>query len=225
MSLISVNNLTFGYEGSYNNIFENVSFNIDSDWKLGLVGRNGKGKTTLLKLLQGKYEYTGIISKKVDVDYFPFEVTNKERNAIEIVNEIAPNAKEWEIIKEINNLSKRYGKRENFAIEGINIECKAGEIVGLVGKNGAGKSTTIKCLTGFLPFEDGEVKICGHDIRRSPIEAKKNLGYVPDNRATFEKMTGIEYINFIADIHGVSLPRRVARISEMQQIFKLNDKI
>ena len=102
MSLISVNNLTFGYEGSYNNIFENVSFNIDSDWKLGLVGRNGKGKTTLLKLLQGKYEYTGIISKKVDVDYFPFEVTNKERNAIEIVNEIAPNAKEWEIIKELN---------------------------------------------------------------------------------------------------------------------------
>lgn len=104
MSLISVNNLTFGYDGSYNNIFENVSFNIDTDWKLGLIGRNGKGKTTFLKLLQGKYEYKGTISKKVDVDYFPFEIANKERMTIEIVNEIAPNAEDWEIIKELNLL-------------------------------------------------------------------------------------------------------------------------
>ena len=105
MSLISVNNLTFGYDGICNNIFEDVSFNIDTDWKLGLIGRNGKGKTTLLKLLQGKYEYTGTISKNVDIDYFPFEVTNKERMAIEIVNEIAPNAEDWEIMKELNLLN------------------------------------------------------------------------------------------------------------------------
>ena len=105
MSLISVNNLTFGYDGSYNNIFEDVSFNIDTDWKLGLIGRNGKGKTTFLKLLQGKYEYKGTISKNVDVDYFPFEVTNKNRMAVEIVNEIAPNAQDWEIIKELNLLN------------------------------------------------------------------------------------------------------------------------
>ncbi len=98
MSLISVNNLTFGYDESLNNIFENVSFNIDTDWKLGLIGRNGKGKTTFLKLLQEKYEYRGTISKNVDVDYFPFEVTNKNRMAIEIVNEIAPNIEDWEII-------------------------------------------------------------------------------------------------------------------------------
>lgn len=105
MSLISVNNLTFGYDGSYNNIFENVSFNIDTDWKLGLIGRNGKGKTTFLKLLQGKYEYKGTISKNVDVDYFPFEVTNKDRMSIEIVNEIAPNVEDWKIIKELNLLN------------------------------------------------------------------------------------------------------------------------
>ena len=105
MSLISINNLTFGYDGSYNNIFENVSFNIDTDWKLGLIGRNGKGKTTFLKLLQGKYEYKGSISKKVDVDYFPFEITNKERLTIDIVNEISPNAEDWEIIKELNLLN------------------------------------------------------------------------------------------------------------------------
>lgn len=105
MSIICVNNLTFSYDGSYNNIFENVSFSIDTDWKLGLIGRNGKGKTTFLKLLQGLYEYSGSISKSVDVDYFPFEIKNKNRMAIEIVNEIAPNIDDWEIIKELNLLS------------------------------------------------------------------------------------------------------------------------
>ena len=105
MSLISVNNLTFGYDGSINNIFENVSFNIDTDWKLGLIGRNGKGKTTFLKLLQGKFEYEGTISKSVDVDYFPFEIKNKNRMSIEIVNEIVPNVEDWEIIKELNLLN------------------------------------------------------------------------------------------------------------------------
>lgn len=105
MSLISVNNLTFGYDGSYDNIFEDVSFNIDTDWKLGLIGRNGKGKTTFLKLLQGKFEYIGTISKSVDVDYFPFKVTDKDRMSIEIVNEIAPNVEDWKIIKELKLLN------------------------------------------------------------------------------------------------------------------------
>lgn len=105
MSLISVNNLTFGYEGNYNNIFEEVSFNIDTDWKLGLIGRNGKGKTTFLKLLQGKYEYRGTISKNVEVDYFPYKIPNKEKMTIEIVNDMAPNVEDWEIIKELNLLN------------------------------------------------------------------------------------------------------------------------
>ena len=102
MSLISVNNLTFRYEGNLKNIFENVSFNIDTDWKLGLIGRNGKGKTTFLKLLLGKYEYVGKISKNVEFDYFPFEIKNKEKLAIEIVNDITPNVDDWEIVKELN---------------------------------------------------------------------------------------------------------------------------
>ena len=105
MSLININNLTFGYDGSLSNVFENVSFNIDTDWKLGLIGRNGKGKTTFLKLLLGKYKYKGTISKNVEFDYFPFEIKDKERMSIEIVNEIAPNAKDWEIIKELNSLN------------------------------------------------------------------------------------------------------------------------
>ena len=105
MSLINVKNLTFRYDGSLNNVFENVSFNIDTDWKLGLIGRNGKGKTTFLKLLLGEYEYKGTITKSVEFDYFPFEVKDKERMAIEIVNEIAPNAEDWQIIKELNLLN------------------------------------------------------------------------------------------------------------------------
>lgn len=105
MSLINVNNLTFGYEGSQSNIFENVSFNIDTDWKLGLIGRNGKGKTTFLKLLLEQYEYQGTISKNVKFDYFPFEVKNKNRMSIEIVNEIAIDSEDWQIIKELNLLN------------------------------------------------------------------------------------------------------------------------
>ena len=104
MSLIKITNLTFGYEGNFSNLFENVSFHIDTDWKLGLIGRNGKGKTTFLKLLQEKYEHQGTISKNIEVDYFPFEIKNKNRMGIEIVNEIASSVEDWEIIKELNLL-------------------------------------------------------------------------------------------------------------------------
>lgn len=104
MAMIQVNHLTFGYEGSLENILEDVSFYLDTDWKLGLIGRNGKGKTTFLKLLQGQYHYYGNIIKNVTCDYFPFEVTDKNRMTLEIVQEIAPNAEEWEVRKELNLL-------------------------------------------------------------------------------------------------------------------------
>ena len=105
MSVIQIKNLTFGYDGSLNNIFEDVSFNLDTDWKLGLIGRNGKGKTTLLKLLLGDYKYQGNISSNVNFSYFPFEVKDKSKTAIEIVQENSPNSQEWEAIKELNLLN------------------------------------------------------------------------------------------------------------------------
>lgn len=105
MSKISVNNLSFSYYGNEEKVFENVTFNIDTNWKLGLIGRNGKGKTTFLNLLLDKYEYQGTISKSIDLDYFPFDVDNKNKMAIEIINEIAPQVEDWEIIKEINLLN------------------------------------------------------------------------------------------------------------------------
>ena len=83
MSLISVNNLTFHYEGSFDEIFEDVSFQIDTDWKLGFTARNGRGKTTFLKLLMGEYEYRGSISCNESFDYFPFEIRDRERSFLE----------------------------------------------------------------------------------------------------------------------------------------------
>lgn len=109
MSLINVSNLSFGYDGSIDNIFENVSFQLDTDWKLGLIGRNGKGKTTFLKLLLGEYSYKGSISRNVEFDYFPFDIKNKDRMAIEIINEIAPQVEDWEIVKELNLLHTDIG--------------------------------------------------------------------------------------------------------------------
>ncbi len=104
MSMIKVENLTFSYPSSYDNIFDNVSFQIDTDWKLGFVGRNGRGKTTLLNLLLNKYEYSGKIISSVKFDYFPYQVSNKERLTKDILQEICPSAEEWEILRELSYL-------------------------------------------------------------------------------------------------------------------------
>ncbi len=104
MSLISVSHLTFCYEGSFDNIFEDVSFQIDTDWKLGLTGRNGRGKTTFLKLLMGQYEYKGTISHSVRFDYFPFEVSQPERMTLDIAEEILDGAESWRLFRELSLL-------------------------------------------------------------------------------------------------------------------------
>ena len=104
MSLIQVSNLTFAYEGSYENVFENVSFQIDTNWRLGFTGRNGRGKTTFLNLLLGKYEYKGSISASVDFSYFPFAVEDGSVFAIDVVAEICPEYEYWQLQKEMNIL-------------------------------------------------------------------------------------------------------------------------
>ena len=104
MSMIRITNLTFGYDGSYENVFDDVSFTIDSDWKLGLIGRNGKGKTTLLKLLMGKYEYNGTITSNEEFDYFPFENVDYNKTAYEIAEEHTPDTEQWKLEYEISQL-------------------------------------------------------------------------------------------------------------------------
>lgn len=104
MSLIKVENLTFSYPSSYDNIFEQVSFQMDTDWKLGLIGRNGRGKTTLLHLLLGTYEYRGSINASVAFDYFPYPVADKSKWTQEVLEEICPLAEEWEQMRELSLL-------------------------------------------------------------------------------------------------------------------------
>ena len=104
MSLIQVSNLTFAYDGSYENIFENASFQIDTNWRLGFTGRNGRGKTTFLNLLLGKYEYQGSISASVSFSYFPYHVADKTIFAIDVVEQIYPEYQYWQLAREMNAL-------------------------------------------------------------------------------------------------------------------------
>ncbi len=104
MSMIKIENLTFSYPTGYDNIFEDVNFQIDTDWNLGFVGRNGRGKTTLLNLLLGKYEYSGKIHSSVQFDYFPYPVADKKKCTNEIFFEIAPGSEEWELMRELSYL-------------------------------------------------------------------------------------------------------------------------
>jgi len=104
MSLIQVTNLTFAYDGSYENIFENANFQIDTNWRLGFTGRNGRGKTTFLNLLLGKYEYQGSISASVSFSYFPYHVADKTIFTIDVVEEIYPEYQYWQLVREMNTL-------------------------------------------------------------------------------------------------------------------------
>ncbi|MDR2357547.1 MAG: ABC-F type ribosomal protection protein [Oscillospiraceae bacterium] len=101
MSQISVSNLTFAYDGSCDNIFEDVSFRIDTDWKLGFIGRNGRGKTTFLKLLLGEYEYGGTISASVNFEYFPYVAAPGRKTALDVVERICPGCPEWKLQREL----------------------------------------------------------------------------------------------------------------------------
>lgn len=104
MSEIKVIDLTFGYEGHYDNVFENVNFQIDTNWKLGFIGRNGRGKTTFLNLLLGKYHYSGIISSNVTFEYFPYHVNDMSQYTIDVMHEICPESEDWELLKEVSTL-------------------------------------------------------------------------------------------------------------------------
>ena len=101
MSVISVKNLTFGYN-SAENVFENVSFQIDTSWRLGFIGRNGKGKTTFLKLLMGEYDYTGQIRADVQFEYFPYAVEDKRRQTRKVLKDIAGQTEDWILERELN---------------------------------------------------------------------------------------------------------------------------
>ncbi len=126
---------------------------------------------------------------------------------------------------EIKNLSKKYKNSNYYSVKDLNITINDGEIFGFLGKNGAGKSTTIKCLTGILPFEEGTIKVCGYDIAKEPIKAKLNIGYVPDNHAVYENLTGKEYVNYMGNIYRVPKQQIKQRLDEFASLFNMTGAI
>ena len=126
---------------------------------------------------------------------------------------------------EVKALCKKYSARANYAIKDISFSCEKGQIVGLLGANGAGKSTSLKCITGMIPLTEGEIFIGGKNISKNPIDAKRHFSFVTDNHATFVKMTGFQYLSFMADVYKVSKKDRQARYLELEKVFQLGDAV
>ena len=119
----------------------------------------------------------------------------------------------------IENLTKRYG--DKVAVDNLTLHIAPGEIYGFIGHNGAGKTTTLKSAVGILQFDAGTITINGTDLKKDPLACKKQLAYIPDNPDLYEFMTGIKYLNFIADIFGVSPDERAARIRDLADRLEL----
>lgn len=122
----------------------------------------------------------------------------------------------------IKDLTKRYSSSDVYAVYKANLEVNGGEIFGFLGPNGAGKSTIIKSIVGIQPITSGEIDVCGYDAEKQPVMAKRQIGFVPDHYALYEKLTGREYINYIADLYDVSLEDRNERIKKYVDLFELN---
>lgn len=124
----------------------------------------------------------------------------------------------------IINLSKTYkgGKK---AVDNLSLDISSGDIYGFIGHNGAGKTTTIKCITGILEFSEGEILIDGKSVKAEPIECKRRIAYIPDNPDLYENMTGIQYLNFIADIFGISRSDREASIKKYADELELTSSL
>ena len=123
----------------------------------------------------------------------------------------------------IKNLTKTSGEKK--AVDDLSLHIAPGEIYGFIGHNGAGKTTTLKSVTGILQFDSGEITIGGRSIRQDPIGCKAQMAYIPDNPDLYEFMTGIKYLNFIADIFGIPSDVRLERIRKYADLFELTDDL
>ena len=119
----------------------------------------------------------------------------------------------------IEHLTKAYGEKK--AVDNLSLHIAPGEIYGFIGHNGAGKTTTLKSVVGILQFDAGEITIDGISIKENPLECKRRFAYIPDNPDLYDYMTGIKYLNFIADIFGVGANERQARIRKYADVFEL----
>lgn len=126
---------------------------------------------------------------------------------------------------EVNGLYKKYDKKSDYAVKNISFTCNRGEILGILGANGAGKSTTLKCITGMIPLSEGKITIAGYDIEKNPVEAKRRFSFVTDNHTVFQKMTGTQYLSFMADVYGVPTEERQAKYESLEKVFRLGDSV
>ena len=124
---------------------------------------------------------------------------------------------------QIEHLTKTYGEKK--AVDDLSLHILPGEIYGFIGHNGAGKTTTLKSVAGILRFDAGEIRIAGTSIRTDPLACKRKLASIPDNPDLYDYMTGIQYLNFIANIFGVSAADRQARIRELAERFELTNDL
>lgn len=125
----------------------------------------------------------------------------------------------------INNFSKKYKGSNRYAVKNLNLEIKGGEVFGFIGHNGAGKSTTIKSLVGIQSITEGNIEIEGYDMARQPLEAKLNIGYVSDNHAVYEQLTGREYVEYVADLYKVPNKETEERLNHYAKMFGLTDAL
>ena len=123
----------------------------------------------------------------------------------------------------INNLTKIYGEKK--AVDNLSLHIQKGEIYGFIGHNGAGKTTTIKSCCGILKFDEGEIFVDGVSIKDHPLECKQTIAYIPDNPDLYEFLSGIKYLNFIADVYKVSTQDREARIKKYADMFQITSDL
>lgn len=123
----------------------------------------------------------------------------------------------------IDNLTKRYG--DKLAVDNLSLHIAPGEIYGFIGHNGAGKTTTIKSCVGLLDFDEGEITIDGLSVKKNPMECKAKIAYIPDNPDLYEFMSGIKYLNFIADIYKVSADEREEKIKKYADMFEITEDL
>ena len=123
----------------------------------------------------------------------------------------------------IENLTKTYGEKR--AVDNLSLHIAPGEIYGFIGHNGAGKTTTLKAVVGILQFDKGAVFIKGESIRKNPLACKQKIAYIPDNPDLYEFMTGIKFVNFIADIFGVTEEKRQERIRKYADLFEMTENL
>ena len=126
---------------------------------------------------------------------------------------------------DLQHVTKTYAKNNKKAVDDLTLQVDGGELFGFIGPNGAGKTTTIKMMTGVLTPDEGTITMAGHPIATERLEAQKAIGFVPDGNDLYDRLTGMEYLNFMADIYGVSTAQRKAHIEKYLDIFSLEDAI